>query len=334
MMIKEDTRPYEYYSTVMEKSVEWLWYPFIPYGKLTLLQGDPGEGKSTFIVHVAAALTTGGILPNGVEVNEPVTVIYQCAEDSIEDTIKPRLIEAGADCGKVAFIVDGDQTLSVDDERIERSIQETGARLFVLDPLQAYIKQDGDLQSATRMRSLMRRLSSVAERNQCAIVLIGHLNKASGGKSLYRGLGSIDIAAIARSVLMITRDLEHSEIRYMYPIKSSLAPESYGISFILDPDTGFHWIGKCLFRGEENSTGISTNTSKKDRAKELLRLMLSAEDVKSTDAYSRLVWLGISERTIRTAQKELGIEAYRKSNVWYLRLASPLQPSSEEDDDG
>ena len=333
-MIKEDTRPYEYYSTVMEKSVEWLWYPFIPYGKLTLLQGDPGEGKSTFIVHVAAALTTGGVLPNGIQVKEPVTVIYQCAEDSIEDTIKPRLIEAGADCSKVAFIVDGDQTLSVDDDRIERCIQETGARLFVLDPLQAYIKQDGDLQSATRMRSLMRRLSSVAERNQCAIVLIGHLNKASGGKSLYRGLGSIDIAAIARSVLMITRDLEHPEIRYMCPIKTSLAPESYGISFILDPDTGFHWIGKCLFRGEENSTGITTNTSKKDRAKELLHLMLSAEDVKSTDAYSRLVWLGISERTIRTAQKELGIEAYRKSNVWYLRLASPLQPSSEEDDDG
>ena len=333
-MIKEDTRPYEYYSTVMEKSVEWLWYPFIPYGKLTLLQGDPGEGKSTFIVHVAAALTTGGVLPNGIQVKEPVTVIYQCAEDSIEDTIKPRLIEAGADCSKVAFIVDGDQTLSVDDDRIERCIQETGARLFVLDPLQAYIKQDGDLQSATRMRSLMRRLSSVAERNQCAIVLIGHLNKASGGKSLYRGLGSIDIAAIARSVLMITRDMEHPEIRYMCPIKTSLAPESYGISFILDPDTGFHWIGKCLFRGEENSTGITTNTSKKDRAKELLHLMLSAEDVKSTDAYSRLVWLGISERTIRTAQKELGIEAYRKSNVWYLRLASPLQPSSEEDDDG
>ena len=273
-------------------------------------------------------------MPNGVKVTEPVTVIYQCAEDSIEDTIKPRLIEAGADCNKVAFIVDGDQSLSIDDERIEQSIQDTGARMFVLDPLQAYIKQDGDMQSATRTRSLMRRLSSVAERHQCAIVLIGHLNKASSGKSLYRGLSSIDITAIARSVLMITRDSEHPEIRFMYPIKSSLAPESYGISFVLDPDTGFHWLGKYLYRGEENSLVAAPTASKKGRAKELLRLMLSAEDVRSSEAFSRLVWLGISERTIRTAQKELGIEAYRKNNVWYLRLAPPQRVSNEEDDNG
>lgn len=333
-MTKGTPRPYEYYSTIMEKTVDWLWYPYIPYGKLTLLQGDPGKGKSTFIVHVTAALTTGGLLPNGVKVTEPVTVIYQCAEDSIEDTIKPRLIEAGADCNKVAFIVDGDQSLSIDDERIEQSIQDTGARMFVLDPLQAYIKQDGDMQSATRTRSLMRRLSSVAERHQCAIVLIGHLNKASSGKSLYRGLSSIDITAIARSVLMITRDSEHPEIRFMYPIKSSLAPESYGISFVLDPDTGFHWLGKYLYCGEENSPVAAPTASKKGRAKELLRLMLSAEDVRSSEAFSRLVWLGISERTIRTAQKELGIEAYRKNNVWYLRLAPPQRVSNEEDDNG
>ena len=331
MMTKGTSRPYEYYSTVMEKTVDWLWYPYIPYGKLTLLQGDPGEGKSTFVVHIAAALTTGGVLPNGVKVIEPVTVIYQCAEDSIEDTIKPRLIEAGADCSKVAFIVDGDQSLSIDDERIEQSIQATGARLFVLDPLQAYIKQDGDLQSATRMRGLMRRLSSVAERHQCAIVLIGHLNKTASGKTLYRGLGSIDITAIARSVLMITRDKERPEIRYMYPIKSSLAPESYGISFVLDPETGFHWIGKCLYRGEENSLATSPTVSKKDRAKELLHLMLSAEDVKSADAFSKLNWLGISERTIRSAQKELGIEAYRRSNVWYLHL--PVKQSEDDADE-
>ena len=188
MMIKETSQPYEYYSTVMEKQVDWLWYPFIPYGKLTLLQGDPGEGKSTFILNI--------VLPNGIKVSEPITVIYQCAEDSLQDTIKPRLVEAGADCNRVAFIVDTDQSLSIDDMRIEHCIKATGAKLFVLDPLQAYIKQDGDLQSATRMRSLMRRLSAVAEEYNCAIMLIGHLNKTAGGTSLYRGLGSIDIAAM------------------------------------------------------------------------------------------------------------------------------------------
>ena len=330
-MIKGTSQPYEYYSTVMEKQVDWLWYSFIPYGKLTLLQGDPGEGKSTFIINIAAALTTGGMLPNGIKVSEPVTVIYQCAEDSLQDTIKPRLVDAGADCNRVAFIVDTDQSLSIDDMRIEQCIKATGARLFVLDPLQAYIKQDGDLQSATRMRSLMRRLSAVAEEYNCAIMLIGHLNKTACGKSLYRGLGSIDIAAIARSVLMITRDSRNSEIRYMYPIKSSLAPEGYGISFLLDPETGFHWIGKSLFRGTENTALPTSTLSKKDRAKEILTLMLSAEDVKSSDAFSRLNWLGISERTIRSAQKELGIEAYRRNNVWYLHLSRKQSEECEDE---
>lgn len=328
-----DANSFEFYSTVKEKSVEWLWYPFIPYGKITLLQGDPGEGKSTFIINVIAALSTGRELPNGALPETPIVAVYQCAEDSLQDTIKPRLLQAGADCSRVAFILDGDQSLSLDDERIERCIQETGARLFVLDPLQAYIKQDGDFQSATRMRSLMRRLSSVAERNQCAIVLVGHLNKSSGGKNLYRGLGSIDIAAIARSVLMITRDETTQEIRYMFPIKSSLAPESYGMSFVLDPETGFHWIGKCHYdRAQLAVSGISA-LSKKERAKQLLKLMLSSEDLKSTEALMRLTWLGISERTVRNAEKELGVEAYRKRNVWYLRLPETSKQTVEENDD-
>ena len=320
-MTNDKNLAFEYYSKIQEQSVDWLWYPFIPSGKITLLQGDPGEGKSTFIIQVIAALTTGGMLPNGVQIEAPVSVIYQCAEDSLQDTIKPRLIHAGADCSKVAFIVDEDQSLSLDDDRIEKCIRETGATMCVLDPLQAYIKQDGDLQSVTRMRNLMRRLSAVAERYHCAVVLIGHLNKASGGKNLYRGLGSIDIAAIARSVLMITRNETSKEIRYMHPIKSSLAPESYGISFILDPETGFHWIGKCLSSFADFEGASKMPLSKKDRAKELLSLMLSVEDIRSTEVISRLTWLGISERTIRSAQKELGVEAYRKSGVWYLRLS-------------
>lgn len=323
-------RAYDYYSSIMEQKVDWLWYPYIPYGKITLLQGDPGEGKSTFILHLTAILTNGGSLPDGAMVNAPQTVIYQCAEDGMQDTIKPRLIQAGADCSKVAFINDNDQSLSLDDARIEEAIKDTGAKLFVLDPIQAYIKQDGDLQSATRMRSLIRRLSIVAEKYSCAIVLIGHLNKSAGGKTLYRGLGSIDIAAIARSVLMIARDIERTEIRYMFPVKSSLAPEGYGIGFVLDSDTGFHWIGKCQIQNAELEALPRRSISKQDRAKELLRLMLSVEDLKSTEVFSRLKWLNISERTIRIAQKSIGIEAYRRGNVWYLRLPDSESADGEE----
>ena len=109
----------EYYSNVKSSSVEWIWYPYIPCGKITVLQGDPGEGKSTLILHIAAILTKGATLPDGNKIQNPMTVIYQCSEDSKGDTIKPRLERAGADCRKVAFIKDDDGDLTLDDERIE-----------------------------------------------------------------------------------------------------------------------------------------------------------------------------------------------------------------------
>ena len=97
---------YEYFSSVTQHKVEWLWYPYIPYGKLTILQGDPGEGKSTFMLNVAALLTRGKNMPDGYQVKEPQKVVYQTAEDNLADTVKPRLIAAGADCNRIAYIVD------------------------------------------------------------------------------------------------------------------------------------------------------------------------------------------------------------------------------------
>lgn len=89
---------FEYYESVREQEVEWLWYPYIPYGKLTLLEGDPGEGKSTLMIQIASLLTNGKKMPDGYPVRIAETVIYQCNEDDVADTIKPRLKAAGADC--------------------------------------------------------------------------------------------------------------------------------------------------------------------------------------------------------------------------------------------
>lgn len=169
----------EYYSQVRARRVEWLRYPYVPYGKLTVIQGDPGEGKSTLILNIAALLSTGKPMPDGSLVESPQTIIYQCAEDSVEDTVKPRLVTAGADCDKIAFIVEDDIALTLTDERIENAIKQTGARLVILDPIQAFIPPDSDMLNATKMRSTMRKLTGVAEKYQCAIVLIGHMNNAS-----------------------------------------------------------------------------------------------------------------------------------------------------------
>lgn len=168
-------KKYEFYSKIEARQINWVWYPYIPSGKITLLQGDPGEGKSTFMIQLLAALTTGRVLPDGQKVHKAQTVIYQCAEDSKADTVKPRLLDAGADCDRVVFIDDTETCVTLDDSRLEETICETGATLLVLDPIQAFIPADSDMQSAAKMRVVLGSLAAVAERCNCAVVLVGHI---------------------------------------------------------------------------------------------------------------------------------------------------------------
>jgi len=309
----------EYYSNVKSSSVEWIWYPYIPCGKITVLQGDPGEGKSTLILHIAAILTKGANLPDGNKIKKPMTVIYQCSEDSKADTIKPRLENAGADCRRVAFIKDDNGDLTLDDERIELAVKTTGAKLLVLDPIQAFIGKNGNMQSAVRMRETMTKLANIAEEYACAIVLVGHMTKSNSGKSIYRGLGSIDIAAAARSVLLVARDKDEPSKRYMLPIKSSLAPEGEPIAFVLDRDNGFSWIGKCEININELAVGQRVS-AKKDIAINYLHTMLAESDMASVKIFEEMDRYGFSKRTVQEAKKEAGIQAYKKGNAWYWHM--------------
>ena len=193
-----------YYNAVSSKEVDWLWYPYIPYGKITILQGDPGEGKSTMMMQLAALITTGKAMPDGSGDKIPGNVIYQAAEDGIEDTIKPRLEAAGADCSRIAFLEQLDEEpILLNDTRLAQAIEGTQAKLLVIDPLQAYLRMDSEIQRTNSVRSVLTNLAKVAERTGCAVVLIGHMNKSNRTKGIYRGLGSIDIAAVARSILLV-----------------------------------------------------------------------------------------------------------------------------------
>lgn len=187
-----------YYNSVSSKPVEWLWHPYIPYGKITILQGDSGEGKSTMMIQLAALITNGKAMPDGSEGREPGNVLYQAAEDGIEDTVKPRLQAAGADCGRIAFLEQSDENpITLNDERLAQAIENTHAKLLVIDPFQAYLRIDNDIQKANSVRAVFGQLAKPAEKTGCAVVLIGHMNKSSRSKGIYRGLGSIDIAALA-----------------------------------------------------------------------------------------------------------------------------------------
>ena len=287
--------------------VEWLWKPYLPFGKLSVLQGNPGEGKTYFAMHLAAACTNGKLLPN-MERMEPFNVIYQTAEDGLGDTVKPRLIEAGADLDRVLVIDDSDVQLTLSDERIEKAIVENNARLVIIDPIQAYLGADVDMNRANEVRPIFMRLGQVAQRTGCAILLIGHLNKAAGMQSLQRGLGSIDIAAAVRSVMFIGKLKHDPTMRILTHEKSSLAPPGVSLAFSLGDEGGFRWFGEYDITADEMLSGIEPQReTKTQQAKDLIcTLLAGGKQVLSEDIDKAALERGIPGRTVRDAKRELG----------------------------
>ena len=303
--------------------VEWLWKPYLPFGKLSVLQGNPGEGKTYFAMHLAAACTNGKLLPN-MERMEPFNVIYQTAEDGLGDTVKPRLIEAGADLDRVLVIDDSEVQLTLSDERIERAIIENNARLVIIDPIQAYLGADVDMNRANEVRPIFMRLGQVAQRTGCAILLIGHLNKAAGMQSLQRGLGSIDIAAAVRSVMFIGKLKHDPTMRILTHEKSSLAPPGVSLAFSLGDEGGFRWFGEYDITADEMLSGIEPQReTKTQQAKDLIcTLLAGGKQVLSEDIDKAALERGIPGRTVRDAKRELGdalkskIVEGRKKVLW------------------
>lgn len=301
---------------VESKNVEFLWYPYIPYGKITIIQGDPGEGKTTAVLRIAALLTKGEKLPEDNQEREPVNVIYQTAEDGLADTVKPRLEAAGADCSRILVIDESAENLSMLDSRIEEALKETGAKLIILDPIQAYLGSNVDMHRANEIRPVMKHLGNIAEKYGCAIILIGHMNKASGSKSTYRGLGSIDFQATARSVLIVGRIKDDPTCRVIVHDKSSLAPEGPSIAFRLDKDNGFEWEGIIDITVDELLSG-EQKTSKLNKAKDFLKSYLADGPKAYNDIEVEAAENGIKSRTLYTAKDELGVVSKKVGAKWF-----------------
>ena len=311
------------------EKIDWLLYPFIPFGKVTIVQGDPGEGKTTMVLQIIAKLTKGeAVLPSDSDESdleektmdlEPVNVIYQTAEDGLGDTIKPRLLSAGADCSRVMVIDDNDQALTMMDARLEEAIIKTNARLVVLDPIQGFLGTAVDMHRANEIRPLMKRVAVLAEKYHCAIILIGHMNKNSNGKSSYRGLGSIDFQAAARSVLIVGRIKDEPEIRVVCHVKSSLAPEGKSIAFRLDKDTGFEWIGEYDISADDLLSGDNRG-QKIHAAKEFLKEILASGSVAQTKVAEEAESRRIKKKTLWNAKKELEIDSVKIGNQWFWML--------------
>lgn len=300
------------------ENVEWLWYPFVPYGKITIIQGDPGEGKTTLVLQMIAKLTRGETIINS-ETKEPINVIYQTAEDGLSDTIKPRLVAANADCSKVLVIDDKETPLTMLDVRLEKAISETGARLVVLDPIQGFLGADVDMHRANEIRPVMKHIAEIAEKYRCAIILVGHMNKNSNGKSSYRGLGSIDFQAAARSVLIVGRVKGEPEVRVVCHVKSSLAPEGKSIAFRLDKEEGFQWIGE--YDVSVDDLLAADNRGQKVReAKEFLKEILKSGSMTQKEISEEAENHGIKNKTLWNATSDLKVESVKIGNQWFWML--------------
>lgn len=307
-------------SEIQSQEVAWLWFPFIPYGKLTIVQGDPGDGKTTLVLNIAAKLSKGEGLDSEMKLTEPLNVIYQSAEDGLADTVKPRLEAAGANCENISVIDESIKSLSMIDERLEETVIRTKAKLLILDPIQAYLGGGMDMNRANETRDMTKKLAALAEKYQCAIVLVGHMNKAAGNKAAYRGMGSIDFFAVARSVLLVGRVEGEANIRAVVQIKNNLAAFGHPKAFELSED-GFHWLGDYEITADEVLGGIAPKANKLEQAKRLLRELAEINKaMQSNEVFNLAEEQSISRRTLENAKKELGIRAKRINNSWYWEL--------------
>ena len=309
-------------SEIQQTEVEWLWYPYIPFGKLTIIQGNPGEGKTFFAMQLAAACTNRKYLPQ-MEPFEPFNVIFQTAEDGLGDTVKPRLVSAEADMERVLVIDDTEHPLTLADKRIENAIRENNARLVIIDPLQAFLGANVDMNRANEVRPILRRLADTAQNTNCAIVMIGHLNKASGSQSTYRGLGSIDITAVVRSLLFIGKVKTDPTTRVIVHEKSSLAPPGQSMAFSLGDEKGFRWIGAYDISAEDllaGGEGNKTELKQELAVKLITEFLAEGKKVSSAEINAEARERGISERTVRLAKNSMGdkIASERQGKDWWI----------------
>lgn len=315
-------------SDVEPEAVKWLWKPYIPAGTLTMLDGDAGAGKTFFALHLAAAISTGAGLPGPDgrpgEKRKAESVIYLTTENSLAKTIRPRLDAAGADASKVYILTGwetargglGQVTLK-DAEVIEQVLEQYKPVLVVLDPIQEYLDARTDMHRANEVRPLLAKLSQLAEKHDAAVICTRHLNKSSN-KAQYRGLGSIDFTAAARSVLLAGQDPADKNKRAIIQIKNSLAKIGSAIGYEITDEGNFLWAGLSDLTEEIllQQEGDGESRSAVKEAEEFLHELLKNGPISIAEIKSERAAAGISEKTLKRAKSNLNIKSKKVGNDW------------------
>ena len=335
---------------VERESVAWLWPGRLALGKLTILDGDPGLGKSTLYCDLAARLTRGTDWPDGVPVEEAAGVVIVTTEDGIGDTIRPRLEEAGADVQRVSVVqlipeADGPGRVPVlpdDNELLFGECRRIGARLLVVDPLMAHLGSDTNSYRDQDVRRALAPLSEAAERYGVAVVVLRHLNKATGGSALYRGGGSIGIIGAARVGLMAGRDPADENLVVLACSKNNIAARPDSLAFRLvsspnDPGTAvIRWEGTSPLSAEDLCRPAPSDSPARDEAQDWLEAELEGGPRPAADLYRAAEAAGITEATLKRAKRRLNVESKRVEGaagdgywVWELPRAEKAKGGNQ-----
>lgn len=318
--------------------VHWLWEPYIALSKLTILEGDPGLGKSWLMCAIAASVSLGRGLP-GAESFEQGDVLMLSAEDGLGDTVRPRLDAVGADVNRVFAL---NEPLTFDGPgllKLEAAIIEKKPKLVIIDPLFAFTGGKTDIHRANECRAISAPLAAIAERHGCAIVVVRHLSKSrGGGNALNAGIGSIDFAAAARSVLLVGQDPDDHSKRALVQTKNNLAPIGEGIGYALEGGR-FCWTGATTLTAGRILSLPSNEEERgaRSEAVEFLRSALADGSRPSKEIESEAHNAGFSGSTLRRAKNILGVRAIKEGGhfgdgrqKWLWAMPEAAHPFNEE----
>lgn len=321
---------------VKPEKVTWLWGGRLPIGKIALLEGPPGLGKSTAALDIAARVSTGAPMPGATERREPAAALIASVEDGEADTIVPRLRAADADLSRCHSFRYRDRlpTLPDDIGDIERVIRAYHVRLLVLDPLMALLGSETNSYRDQDVRRALGPLAQMADETGCAVLVIRHLNKAQGGPAIYRGGGSIGIAGAARSVLVVGADQDDEALRHLAVTKSNLAARADTLTYRLecaghrlaDIDVArVNWTGTSELTADQLVNQSAATDEEQGELADAMRWLegeLADEERESTEITRAAKAAGIRVRTLERARRKLGVDTRRKGfgadGKWYL----------------
>lgn len=306
---------------VPTKAVDYLWEPFIPLGTATFLSGEGGLGKSFFTLAVAAAVTRGLPLPGDCSNLPPADVIVQNAENPLSTVVKPRLEMLGADCSKIHVISESDRRLTLTDERLEAAIQRHNARLVILDPIQGFLGRLS-MNRAESVRPALTHLEHIAERNQCAILIVGHLSKARTSAQ-HRALGSVDLINAVPSALFLGKvEGYDDDVRVVAHGKSNFAELGPSQMFRIGRGKGFEWLGPCDATADDvTAHHRSHRHGRTEEAVVFLQELLDEDTMPAAQIEELALASGISGRTLKRAKKLADVTSTRVNGHWHWSIS-------------